>query len=81
MFSHVYLIVGNKEKYVRHKRGKKNIKSYYSGEKVYMCPLRNEIKTTPAGIIYIRIYSFCRMKTFSEKKSLVFLDSFFFFNL
>lgn len=60
-------------------REEKKTKTYYSGEKVYMCPLKNEIKTIPAGIIYIRIYGFCRMKTFSAKKSPVFLDSLFLF--
>lgn len=60
-------------------REEKKPKTYYSGEKVYMYPLRNEIKTTAAGIIYIRIYSFCRTKTFSAKKSPVFLDSLFLF--
>lgn len=78
---HVYFSVGNKEKYVRCKREKKIIKRYFntlSRGRVYLCPVGNGIKAVPAGMIYNRKHSFCRMKTFLGKNPLFFLTIFFF---
>lgn len=65
------------------KEKKKIIKRYFntlSRGKVYLCLVGNGIKAVPAGMIYNRKHSFCRMKTFLGKNPLfVFLDNLFLF--